>query len=119
MDLLKLALTTPAALVSLDYSEKAGEIILVVDTSLERWGGVLMQLVQEKKHLSRYESKIWSSAKKKYDATKQECRSVLKALKKVWYWLYGVRFVLEMDANILVAWLKRSGIDLLGALVTW
>ena len=35
MDLLKLALTSPPALVSLDYSEEAGEIILEVDISLE------------------------------------------------------------------------------------
>ena len=34
MDLLKLALTSPPALVSLDYSKDAGEIILAVDASL-------------------------------------------------------------------------------------
>ena len=118
MDLLKLALTTFPALVSLDYLEGAGEIILTVDTSLEGWGGVLMQLVQGKRHPSRYESGIWSCAEKKYNATKRECRNVLKALKKVRYWLYGVRFVLETDANVLVAQLNRSGTDLPGALVT-
>ncbi len=42
MDLLKLALTTPPALVSFDYSEEKGEIILAMDASLEGWGGVLM-----------------------------------------------------------------------------
>ena len=36
MYLFKLALTTPLALVSLNYSERAGDIIFVVDTSLER-----------------------------------------------------------------------------------
>ena len=35
MDLLKLALTTPSALVFLDYTEGAGDIILIVDKSLE------------------------------------------------------------------------------------
>ena len=109
MDLIKLALTTPPALVSLDYTEGAGDIILAVDASLEGWGGVLMQLVQGKRHPSRYESGIWSSAEKKYDATKRECRGVLKALKKVRYWLYGVRFILETDASVLVAQLDRSG----------
>ena len=77
-----------------------------------------MQLVQGKRHPSRYESGIWSSAEKKYDATKRECRGVLKALKKVRYWLYGVRFILETDASVLVAQLKQLGTDLLGALVT-
>ena len=118
IDLLKLALTSPPALVSLDYSKDAGEIILAVDASLEGWGGVLMQLVKGKRHPSRYESGIWSSAEKKYDATKRECRGVLKALKKVRYWLYGVRFVLKTDARVLVAQLNQSDTDLLGALVT-
>ena len=77
-----------------------------------------MQLVIEKKHLSKYESGIWSYAVKKYDAIKRKCRSILKALKKVRYCLYGVKFVLGTDANILVAQLNRSSRDLLGALVT-
>ena len=58
MDLLKLALRTPPALLSLDYNERAGDIILVLNTSLEGWGGVLIQLVQRKKHPSKYESGI-------------------------------------------------------------
>ena len=118
MDLLKFALTSPPALVSLDYIERAGDIILAVDASLEGWGGVLMQLVKEKRHPSRYESKIWSTAEKKYNAAKRECRGVLKALKKVKYWLYGVRFILETDARVLVAQLNRSRTDLPRALVT-
>ncbi len=48
MDLLKLTLTTPPALVSLDYSEGAGDIILAVDASLEGCGGVLMQWFKER-----------------------------------------------------------------------
>lgn len=45
MDLFKLALTTPPTLVSLDYSEGAGDIILTLDASLEGWGEVLIQLI--------------------------------------------------------------------------
>ena len=52
-----------------------------------------------------------------YDATKCECCAVLKALQKVRYWLYGVHFVLETDANVLVAQLNRSATDLPGSLV--
>ena len=77
-----------------------------------------MQLVQGKRHPSRYESGIWSTAEKKYDAIKRECRGVLKALKKVRYWLYWVRFIQETDASVLVAKLNRSGTDLPRALVT-
>ena len=39
MDLPKLALTSLPALVSLNYSEKAGETIFTVDASLEEWEG--------------------------------------------------------------------------------
>ena len=35
MDLLKLTFTTPPALVSWDYTEGAGDIILAIDASLE------------------------------------------------------------------------------------
>ena len=66
----------------------------------------------------RYESGIWSNAEENYDATKWEYRGRLKVLKKVWYWLYRMRFILETDANILVAQLNWSGMDVPGALVT-
>jgi hypothetical protein len=71
-----------------------------------------------RRHLSRYESGLWNKAERNYDATKRECHSVLKALRKVRYWLYGVRFVLETDANVLVVQLNRSTTDLPRALVT-
>lgn len=48
MDLLKFALTTPPVLVYLDYTKKANNIILAIDASLERWGGMLMQLIKGK-----------------------------------------------------------------------
>jgi hypothetical protein len=78
-----------------------------------------MQLdAQGKRNPSRYESGLWNQAEKNYDATKRECRGVLKALQKVRYWLYRVHFVLETDANVLVAQLNCSATDLPGALVT-
>ena len=88
MDLLKLSPTSQPALLSLDYSKNASEITRAVDASLERWGGILMQLVKGKKHPSRYGGGIWSSTEKKYKATKRECQGVIKALTKVRYWLY-------------------------------
>ena len=83
MHVLKHALVSPPALVSIDYAEGAGLIVLGVDASLERWGATLMQINNGKRHPARYESGIWSPQEKVYDATKQECRGVLKALKKV------------------------------------
>ena len=49
MDLLKLALITPPALIFLDYTDRVGDIILMVDASLDRWGRLLMQLEKGKK----------------------------------------------------------------------
>src|ERR1700737_1799005 len=119
MDTLKLALTSAPALVKIIYTDGAGAIILAVDASLKGWGAILMQLdVEGRRHPSRYESGLWNKAKQNYDATKRECRGVLKALRKVRYWLYGVRFILETDASVLVAQLNRSATDLPGALVT-
>ncbi len=60
MDLLKLALTTPPALVSLNYTEGVGDIIFVVYASLNGRGGVRMYHGKEKRYSSRYESGIWS-----------------------------------------------------------
>lgn len=73
-----------------------------------------MQLVQEKKYSLRYKCGIWSYVEKKYDVTKQEFFYVMKILKKVRYWLYGIRFVLETDANVLVAQLNWLGTNLSG-----
>lgn len=118
MDKMKFELTSPPALISIDYSPDAGAIIYAVDSSLRGWGGALMQIRGKKKHPVRYESGIWSDQERKYDATKRECRGILKALKKVRFWLYGVHFILETDANVLVAQLNMSGTDLPGALIT-
>jgi hypothetical protein len=74
MDALKMALTQTPALVKIDYSEGAGEIILAADASLQGWGSVLMQLDDKgRRHPSRYESGLWTKAEASYDATKQEC----------------------------------------------
>ena len=119
IDTLKLALTSAPALVKIIYTDGAGAIILAVDASLKGWGAILMQLDAEgRRHPSRYESGLWNKAEQGYDATKRECRGVLKALRKVRYWLYGVKFILETDASVLVAQLNRSATDLPGALVT-
>ena len=118
MDTLKFALINPPALLPLDYTEGAGIIFLGVDSSGTGWGANLGQFVNGKRHPSRYESGIWTDPEKLYDATKRECRGVLKTIKKFRSYLYGVRFNLETDANVLVSQLNMSGTDLPGALIT-
>ena len=83
------------------------------------WGAVLGQLDKEgRKRVSRYESGLWNQAKRGYDATKRECRGILKALQKLRHHLYRVHFILETDANTLVAQLNKAATDLPGALLT-
>ena len=116
---LKTALTTAPALISIDYGSGACLIILAVDASLLGWGAVLMQLDAEgRRHPVRFLSGLWNDAEKRYDAGKLECRGVLKALKKVRQYLYGIHFCLELDAKTLIAQLQGSATDLPGALVT-
>ena len=82
-----------------------------------------MQIIEERRHPARYESGIWSNAERRYDATKRECRGVLKAMKKFRNYIYGVRFLLEVDAQVLVHQINGSASDIPGALVmrwlTW
>ena len=117
---MKESLTTAPALVSIDYDEGAGLIILAFDASLMGWGAVLMQLEKNSKrrHPARYESGLWIKVESQYDAGKRECRALLKALKKFKSWLYGVTFMVEIDVMTLAAQLNRSATDLPGALVT-
>ena len=115
---LKLALTSAPILIKLDYRAGAGDIVLGVDASLVGWGAVLGQLNKEgRKRVSRYESGLWNQAERGYDATKRECRGILKALQKLRHHLYGVHFILETDANTLVAQLNKAVTDLLKALL--
>jgi len=121
MSLLQEALTSAPLLCKLHYdpAEGWGMIVLAVDASLDGWGGTLGQFDPEgHKRVARYESGVWNEAEKRYDAGKRECRGVLKALQKTRFWLYGTHFILELDANTLVAQLNRAATDLPGALVT-
>ena len=125
MNILKLILTTASALRSLNYSLLIDEIILAVDFSLKKWNAILFQINSEtsKNHSSRYESDLWTMFESKYDVTKRECRELLKTLKKVRFWLYEVRFIIEIDVNILIIQFNRFTADLSETLIicwlTW
>jgi hypothetical protein len=71
-----------------------------------------------RRRVSRYDSGLWNKAERGYDVTKRECRGVLKAFRKLRYWLYRVHFTLETNVNVLVAQLNRAATDLPSALVT-
>ena len=129
MDKLKLVLISSPALKKLNYpielsNEKVKqieEIIVVCNASEEEYETVLMQTELEDKecHLIWFESDVWSSAEKSYNADKQECHVVLKALKKFCVYVYGVHFTLEVDAAILGHQLNHAATDLSNSLVIW
>jgi hypothetical protein len=68
--------------------------------------------------VSRYDSRLWNKAKRGYNTTKRKCKGVLKAFRKLRYWLYGVHFTLKTNTNVLVTQLNRVATNLPGALVT-
>ena len=73
-----------SALVFIDYSEKADEIIVKADESDSKWEDTLSQMKKEmkKRHSIYYKSKLWSDTEKKYDIMKWKYHAVLKMLKK-------------------------------------
>ena len=125
MNNLKLILTTASTLRSLNYFLLTDEIILAVDFNLKKWSAILFQINSEtnKNYSSRYKSGLWTMFESKYDVMKRECRELLKTLKKVRFWLYEVRFIIEIDVNILIVQFNRSAADLSEALMirwlTW
>jgi hypothetical protein len=118
MNKLKQILISSLDLIFIDYSSDARLIILYVNTSFKKWDDILMQLISSKRHSIKYESEIWSNAKAKYDATKRECRRMLKILKKIRFWLYEVHFVLKTNVEVLITQLNEVAIDLSSALLT-
>jgi len=58
-----------------------------------------MQLDKEgKRHLVRYKSGVWSTLERNWDSGKHEYKALLLTLKKLWSYLYSVRFTVETDA---------------------
>ena len=118
MEALKVSLTNATALSTIDYSTEAGDIVFAVDARGEGWGAILQQEKDGKRHPVRYESGVSSAPEKTYDAGKRECRALLRALKKLKVWLYGVKFVVEIDAKTLLHQLNLPIVDLPGDMVT-
>jgi hypothetical protein len=95
-----------------------GQVFLMTDASLEGWGGVIEQVGPDsKRHPCRFESGIWSDAEKRYDATKRELRGLLNLMKRFKRYLFGVHFVIETDALVLVYQLNGAASDIPGSLM--
>ena len=83
MNVLKFVLINVFAMMSLNYDVNAKKIIFVVNVNFQEWDAILMQIVNKKRHFSRYENNMWFEQKARYDAIKRECRRFLKTLKKI------------------------------------
>lgn len=120
MNTLKKCITEAPVLISLDFSLSALPIILHVDASSSiGWGAILSQLQKGGElHPARFESGIWSNVERKYDALKLECRGLLKALKKLRFWLFGRYFSVRTDSQTLVWLLNQPPNDLPNAMMT-
>ena len=82
------------------------------------FGAILQQEDRDgKRHPVLYESGLWTPAESRYDAVKLECPWLLRAVKKFRYYLYGVRFLVEIDARTLVHQLNQPTSDLPGTVV--
>ena len=119
INILKLILTTASILRLLNYFSLIDEIILVVNFSLKKWNAILFQInfKTNKNYSSRYKSGLWTMFESKYNITKRECRELLKILKKVRFWLYEMRFIIETDVNILIVQFNRSVADFFEILI--
>ena len=66
---------------------------------------------------ARYEGGILLVSEKNYDAGMLECQGLLKAPKKFKKYLYGVRFLVQIDAKMLTYQLNQPASDLLKVVV--
>jgi len=119
MNKLKILLSTELIIQQLDYDSDAKDIILTVNSSKKEWGSCLMQKVKNSQccHVCQYDSGVWTNAESRYDTDKQECRKLLKALKKVHTYLYEVFFIVKLNAQTLVSQLNKSIVDIFDALI--
>jgi hypothetical protein len=119
MDTLKEKITTAPVLAALVFDDdRYGLVYLMTDASLDGWGGVIEQIGPDgKRHPCRFESGVWSDAEKRYDATKRELRGLLYLLKRFRRYLFGIHFVVETDALVLVHQLNGAASDIPGALM--
>ena len=107
MEKQKTVLSAAPALKPLVYTPEddgfIGEIVLGVVACGLGFGAILQQEDREsRRHPVRCESGLWTSVEKRYYTVKLECRGLLHALKKFHYYLYGVQFLIEIDARKLV-----------------
>ena len=115
---LQVSLTNTPALLTIDYSTKADDIMLAVGASGGGWSAILQQEKDGKTNSIRYKNDVWSALEGTYDSEKRESWALVRALKKLKVRLYSFKFVVEIDATTLLHQLNLPIVDLPGPLVT-
>ena len=118
IDILKEAITTAPALVTINYRPKSGKMYIGFNASLVGQGSYLVQEVDGKKHPTRFKSGIQSLTQSKYDAGRREALTSVLYLKKFQAQLYSRYFFLETNALILAKQLRRTVVELPSAQIT-
>lgn len=100
--LLKKKVGRDILLTKLEYGENAGELIVAVDSAQTAAGAVLLQVQKDgKRQPARYESISFTDVESRYSQAKLELCGVVKTLKKLQLYIWGVPFTLEVDASYL------------------
>lgn len=119
MNLLKLTLIIALIMKNLNYFDQVEKIIVAMNASFQYWNTILQQttLNFKNRHSIKYENELWNEQEIRYDAEKRECQNLMKTLKKVRFWLYEIKFIIEINANTLIIQLSRSALNLSNAFI--
>jgi hypothetical protein len=102
-DTLKQKIGEDIRLKKIDYEPGHHDIIFAVDTSPIAAGAAIFQLDGNGvRHPARYESVTLTDTESRYSQAKRELCGLVKCLKKVAHHLWGIHFVVEVDAISLV-----------------
>ena len=100
------------------YKNDINDIVLTVNSNLEKWKFCLIQLIKNnwQQYVCRYDNELWLDTEFSYN-TKKKCWELLKTLKKIQTYLYRVFFVIKLDTQTLVTQLNRSVTDVSETLI--
>ncbi|OMJ17406.1 Retrovirus-related Pol polyprotein from transposon, partial [Smittium culicis] len=105
---LKTYVSTAPILKAPNYTKNPGKFILTADASPVGAGGVLQQEDDNgDRKPCRFESYCFSARERRYSQIKRELFAMMKIIKKLRMYLYGVHFLLETDCRPLIGLLNK------------
>jgi hypothetical protein len=93
------------------YDLEKRPLIIVSDASGVAIGGVLEQEKEDgKRHPIRFESRTFNKKERDYSMVKKECLAVVYNLKVFRPYIFGAKFILEIDAKVVVHWINSINV---------